>query len=352
MNREPVADSVDLTRLGWKPFFQQQLNLNDVTDNTVGRVMDRSRSHAEVLTQDGSVRLPLSTAMSDLTTGDWIVLRQDGSFDRRLSRSTLFARKAAGERAHVQRVAANIDTAFIVSSMNRDFNLNRIERYLALTSEAGAAAVLVLTKMDLCPQPDEFIRRAQALDPTLVVMALNALELESADELRPWCGPGNTVVFLGSSGVGKSTLINTLLGNAVQSTAGIREADSKGRHTTTSRSLHQLPGGGLLLDTPGMRELQLVACEDGIEDVFAEITKWATRCRFSNCQHEGEPGCAVLAEVEAGRIDRRRLDNYRKLLREQAFNESSLAERRDKDRKLGRFYRSVLSDKQRMKRDR
>ena len=347
-----MPDKTELTHLGWKPFFQQQLSQDELADGTPGRVMARGRSNVEVLTADGSVHLALNPAMSDLTTGDWIVLGRDGAFLRRLERSTLFARKAAGERARTQFVAANIDTAFIVSSMNRDFNLNRIERYLALASEAGAAAVLVLTKSDLCQEPEEFVLGAQNLDPGLVVLAVNALDHESAGILLPWCGPGNTVAFLGSSGVGKSTLVNTLFGNDVQSTAGIREEDSKGRHTTTARTLHRLPNGGLLLDTPGMRELQLVACEGGIEDVFEEIVQLATRCRFADCQHDGEPGCAVLAAVEEGQVDQRRLDNYRKLLREQAFNDASLAERRDKDRKLGRFYRSVLSDKQRMKRDR
>ena len=350
MKPDSVPHPTDLAQLGWKPYFQQQMDLDELTDCRPGRVQTRGRSDVEVLTTSGLERLSLNTAMADLATGDWVLLDAQGAFRRRLERATLFSRKAAGERACTQHVAANVDTAFVVSSMNRDFNLNRIERYLALASEAGADRVLVLTKSDLCPRPDQFVSQAQALDPALVVVAVNGLDRESAALLLPWCGPGNTVAFLGSSGVGKSTLINTLFGRAVESTAGIREDDSKGRHTTTARTLHPLPGGGVLLDTPGMRELQLVACESGIDDVFAEISRLAGDCRFADCRHQSEPGCAVLAAVESGRVEQRRLENYRKLMREQAFNDATLAERRDRDRKKGRFYRSVMADKQHTKR--
>ena len=154
------------------------------------------------------------------------------------------------------------------------------------------------------------------------------------------------MAFLGSSGVGKSTLINTLLGMEIQRTNTIREDDDKGRHTTTKRSLHLIPGGGLLLDTPGMRELQLADCEQGLEETFSEIVELAAQCKFSDCSHQGEPGCAVRAAIELGRLDERRLSNYQKLMREQAFNSATLAEKRARDRELGRYYRSVLESKQ------
>ena len=344
-----MKSSINLPGLGWKAFFQQQLSLQEWEESTVVRVLTRDRSSVQVLGIEGPCTLELQSGMADLATGDWIVLGEDHRFQRRLERSTLFSRKAAGTRIETQIIAANVDTAFIVSSMNRDFNLNRIERYLALAHEAGVTAVLVLTKRDLCDEAERYISEAHSLDPSLVVIAVNGLDAESVAALSPWCGVGNTVVFLGSSGVGKSTLVNTLFGREMELTHGIREDDEKGRHTTTGRTLHPMPGGGLLLDTPGMRELQLAACEHGIEETFAEITVLAERCRFSDCVHQGEPGCAVAEAVESGEIDSRRLANYHKLMREQAFNDASLAEKREKDRKLGRYYRSVLSDKKRIK---
>ena len=178
---------------------------------------------------------------------------------------------------------------------------------LALASEAGVTSVLVLTKLDRCSDPQPYIDDAQSLDPGLSVVAVNSLDPESAERLLPWCDAGNTVVFLGSSGVGKSTLVNSLFGESVQLTHDIREDDDKGRHTTTGRTLHLLPQGGMLLDTPGMRELQLVDVGDALEDVFAEITGLAASCRFSDCTHDTEPGCAVIGAIESGDLDPDRL---------------------------------------------
>src|SRR5690606_21648162 len=254
-------------------------------------------------------------------------------------RSSLFARKAAGTGNLVQLIAANVDTLFIVSSLNQDFNLNRIERYLVLAREAGVQAVVVLTKADLCADPQTQVAQAAALGQGLCVRSVDARSPASLAQLAPWCASGQTVALMGSSGVGKSTLVNTLLGAQVQATQAIREDDAKGRHTTTQRSLHRLASGALLLDTPGMRELQLVACEQGIEDTFGEITALAAQCRFADCRHDSEPGCAVWQALETGAVDARRLDNFRKLLREQAHNHATLGEQRERARKLGRQHR-------------
>ena len=279
--------------------------------------------------------------------GDWVLLDQEDGFQRHLDRASHFSRKAAGTKVARQLIAANIDHVFIVSSLNQDFNLNRIERYLAFANEAGVESVVVLTKLDQCTTPETYIEALNAMDAFLAAVTVNALDTESVAVLTEWCGVGKTVALLGSSGVGKSTLVNTLLGETTQGTQPIRADDAKGRHTTTHRSLHLLPSGGLLLDTPGMRELQLADCEQGVEETFAEIVELAHRCRFSDCTHESEPGCAVRAAIDAGTLGERRLISYQKLMREQAFNAATLAEKRAHGRALGRFYRSVMKEKQR-----
>lgn len=289
---------------------------------------------------DFECELPILASMPAMTVGDWVLLDAELRFQRLLERASLFARKAAGTGKETQLIAANVDTLFIVSSLNQDFNLNRLERYLVLARAAGVQAVIVLTKADLCADAQPQVSQASALGQGVLAVAVNARDSHIVAQLAPWCGSGQTIALMGSSGVGKSTLVNTLLGAQVQATQGIRDDDAKGRHTTTQRSLHRLAGGGLLLDTPGMRELQLVAGAQGIEDTFAEITALAGRCRFADCRHEHEPGCAVRQAVAAGLIDERRLVNFNKLLREQARNESTLAEQRARARALGKHYRS------------
>ena len=347
-----MSIELSLTQLGWRPFFQQQLTLEEWEHCTVARLFERNRSNLLVMSEGGALSLPLTHAVPPLTVGDWLLLDEGGRFVRALDRLSLFSRRAAGEKVAQQLVAANVDTLFVVSSLNRDFNLNRIERYLALAHEAGVEPVVVLTKADLADDPGAYVERLRAVEPMLMVDALNALNPASVATLAPWCGVGRTVAFLGSSGVGKSTLINTLMGRTDQTTGAIRADDDKGRHTTTARSLHPMPGGALLLDTPGMRELQLADCETGVEETFAEIVALAEGCRFADCSHQGEPGCAVREAIEAGKLEERRLTNYRKLLREQAVNSATLAEKRERDRNLGRFYRSVQTESQRRKRGR
>ena len=263
-----------LDQLGWRPFFQQQIALEH-WDYPVGRVVAQHRNRLELLLESGAMTLAVHPEMPATTVGDWLLLTPDGQFDRLLERQSLFRRKAAGRKVSEQLIAANVDTLFIVSSLNDDFNLNRIERYLSLANEAQVEPVVVLSKSDLCDDPDHFRRQVQTLDTLLMVETINCLEPDAIQTLTPWCGVGRTVALMGSSGVGKSTLVNTLLGDTVQRTGTIREADSKGRHVTTGRSLHPIMDGGLLLDTPGMRELQLTDCEDGVNATFADITTLA-----------------------------------------------------------------------------
>ena len=238
----------------------------------------------------------------------------------------------------------DVDTLFVVSSCNQDFNEARIERYLSLAHEAEVMPVVVLTKADLSGDPASFVSAASRLSPGLLVEAVNAHDRASLRVLDPWLAEGQTIALLGSSGVGKSTLTNTLLGDTALATQAVRTDDDKGRHTTTARHMYRIPNGAWILDTPGMRELQLVDVQSGIDDVFAEITELGSQCRFTDCQHESEPGCAVVAAIESGEIDERRVKRWRKLLREDAMNRETIAERRSRDKATGRFYKSVLSD--------
>lgn len=344
-----MNNSISLPQLGWKPFFQQQISLDEWETTHAARVMAQHRSQLTLMTEHGEYDLMLAANMPTMTVGDWILLSKDNQLVRVLERSSEFSRKAAGSKVQSQLIAANIDTVFIVSSLNNDFNLNRIERYLTLANEAGVEPVIVLTKADCCDKPQHYVQQVLSIDPMLMVEAVNGLDSTSTAVLGAWCQVGKTVAFLGSSGAGKSTLINALQGIEIQQTGTIREDDSKGRHTTTSRSLHLMPNGGLLLDTPGMRELQLADCGQGLEATFADIGQLAQQCRFSDCQHDQEPGCAVREAVESGELEERRLQNFHKLNREQARNGATLAEKRANDRALNKYYRSVQTESRRRK---
>jgi len=333
-----------LAELGWRPFFQQQLSLEE-WNCPVGRVIAQHRNRLGLLLETGETSLSLRPGMPVITVGDWLLLTPDGRFERLLERQSLFRRKAAGRKVDEQLISANVDTLFLVTSLNEDFNLGRIERYLSLAYEARVQPVIVLSKADLCDDPENYRQQVQTVDPALVVETVNCLDADAIRKLLPWCGTGETVALLGSSGVGKSTLVNTLLGDTAQLTGPIREKDSKGRHVTTGRSLHRILGGGLLLDTPGMRELQLVDCDSGVTATFADVASWAERCRFADCRHDGEPGCAVQGAIARGELDARRLSSFRKLQREQAFNNATLAEKRARDRQFGKMCKTIMSDK-------
>lgn len=277
--------------------------------------------------------------MPEMVVGDWILLDNQQQFVQLFERKTSFSRKAAGSKVKTQLIAANIDTAFIVSSMNDEFNLSRIERFLALVNESGAEAVILLSKQDQAIEPEKFIKKVQALDPNLTIQAMNCLDATCQSTLSPWLKPGSTIAVIGSSGVGKSTLINSLLGEERQSTGHIRENDTKGRHTTTRRSLIMLASGGLILDTPGIREIQLAECKTGISVTFADIERYAAQCRFNNCQHQVEPNCAVQQAIKSGDLEQRRLTNYLKLRQEEMLNSASLSEKRASGKALSKYHK-------------
>ena len=336
-----------LAEFGWDSFFQQQLTDEQSSSVVPVRVMNVHKSGLQIagVHVDKQVA-PLADNDGRATVGDWLLFDVDTQrVVRRLDRKSLFKRRAPGTDRREQLIAANIDTLFIVSSCNADFNEARLERYLAIAHEAQVMALIVLTKADLADEPLDFVRRAARLAPGVHVEAVNALDAEGLQCLDAWLGHGQTIALLGSSGVGKSTLSNTLLGGAAIATQAIREDDAKGRHTTTSRTMHHLPGGAWLLDTPGMRELQLTDVSAGLDDVFAEIAALATACKFVDCTHVAEPGCAIRKAIDDGMIDEERLNRWQKLVREEAYNRESLADRRARGRALGKFYKSAIKDK-------
>lgn len=334
-----------LETLGWQAFFAQQTDTDELAQTAPVRVVEVHRNGLHIVGDGLDETIP---PLTDATIGDWLLFDpQRPQSSRVLHRISLIKRRAPGTDRQVQLIAANVDTALIVSSCNQDFNIARLERYISLAFEAGITPVIVLTKADLAASTEDFVQRAQMISDIVPVIALDARGAEPGEMLKDWCKPGQTIAFLGSSGVGKSTLTNALLGNQLISTQGIREDDAKGRHTTTHRQLHLVPGGCLVLDTPGMRELQLTDAASGIGVVFADITDVASGCRFKDCQHQSEPGCAVRDAIERGEIDAARLDRWRKLLAEDAFNSASLAQRREKDKAFGKMVRQVKKQKTR-----
>ncbi|TDJ42737.1 MAG: ribosome small subunit-dependent GTPase A [Gammaproteobacteria bacterium] len=330
---------IDLGELGWTRFFQQQLSAEEAEQLVPARVVGVQRTGLRVLGHAGEHEVVLGGRWfmdgpeSRPTVGDWLLLDRMGSAQRLLDRRSVFKRVAPGGRGGVQLLAANVDVVFIVSSCNEEFKPSRLERYLALAIDANVEPVIVLTKTDLADDVDSFVAAAQAIRPGLKVEAVNALDAASLAGLRAWCTPGQTVALMGSSGVGKSTLLNTLSGEDVQQTGAIRAADGRGRHITSHRSLHILPDGGLLLDSPGLRELQIVDSEQGVAQMFDDIDALERRCRFSDCAHDSEPGCAIQAALLDGTLDVRRLENYYKLSREEARNTESLVERHQRVRR-------------------
>jgi ribosome biogenesis GTPase len=339
----------NLKHLGWQSFFQQQLLLEEWDTVLPARVVEQNKSRIQVVTAHEKLSISLTAHLPEMVVGDWLLLNQKKEFIRLLERKSSFARKAPGSAIKQQLISANVDTAFIVCSMNKDFNLNRLERFLSLVNEAQAEPVVVLSKRDLALTDNNFVEIVQSLDALLMVESVNCLDIESLKKLSPWIKEGQTIAVLGSSGVGKSTLMNTLLGRDIQQTSDIREQDSKGRHTTTHRSLVLLPGGGLMLDTPGMRQIQLAQCKEGIASTFSDIEALTMNCQFSDCQHQDEPGCAIQKAIESEELPSRRLANYHKLQKEALFNSACLSERRAADKALGKFYKNSHSQGQKFK---
>ncbi|MDP5033227.1 MAG: ribosome small subunit-dependent GTPase A [Paraglaciecola sp.] len=341
-----------LKELGWRPMLQQQLSLEELECGYAARVSAVFRDRIELKTLDNELSLPITGILASAdpierpTTGDWLWLENHSNKALKLfERLNVLQRTAAGSEAKSQLIAVNIDTLFIVSSCNQDFNVSRIERYLTLVLAAHIPAVIVLTKTDLCADADSYAEQAQAIHHDVPVIKVNALTDDIGQAFSYWTGVGQTIAFLGSSGVGKSTLTNALLGQQIQDTAGIREDDAKGRHTTTGRSLFAMPNGGWVLDTPGMRELRLNDDLSGVAEVFDDIEALQKQCKFNNCRHEDDQGCAIQAALEAGTLELRRWQNYQKLHREALRARQTKHEQHEHGRKFGKEIRQALKGK-------
>ncbi|NVK45074.1 MAG: ribosome small subunit-dependent GTPase A [Rhodobacteraceae bacterium] len=338
----------NLQTLGWSQFFNGQLDLTEVESLTPVRLTEVRRRSVVALTPElerREIALTGDHVATDMAVGDF-ALTDGERLIRVLDRKTVISRKAAGVAAQAQLIAANIDTLFITTSCNLDFNEARLERYLAIAIEAEATPVIVITKSD---KPEDmpaevYEDRAKALYEGAEVLLINAKSPDDIARLETYCGTGQTIALVGSSGVGKSTIARGLTGEDIE-VGDIREDDAKGRHTTTARSMHRMHAGGWLIDTPGMRELALHDASEGIATLFEDITDLATECKFSDCQHQTEPGCAVRRAVAAGDLDPDRVERWRKLVDEDTRNSETIAEARERGRKFSKMVKTTMKAK-------
>jgi len=333
----------DLTTFGWSEFFEVNFKSYAGNGYTCGRVALEHKNFFRVYTQYGEVLAEISGKLRheavnrrDLpVVGDWVVIRSRPEHGRVtihavLPRRTSFARKIAGSRTEQQIVGANIDTIFLLTSLNQDFSLRRIERYLIMAWESGANPIIILSKSDLCDRVADAINEVQTVARGVPIYAISVVTGCGLQDLAQYFKRGQTVALLGSSGVGKSTLINHFAGADRLKVQTVRESDDRGRHTTTHRELVLLPAGGIVLDTPGMRELQLWDNNESLQLVFDDIEALAERCFFNDCRHQDEPRCAVREALTAGTIDTERYESYEKLQKELKY----MARRKDKQSEI------------------
>lgn len=340
-----------LTDLGWSSFFEEKFSVYVQSGHCVGRVAAEYRHLYGLLTASGEVLAQVSGKMRHQsagrgdfpTVGDWVVIEEfpgdKAMIHAVLPRKSKFSRKVAGNEFEEQIVAANVDLVFLVMSLNQDFNLRRLERYLVVAWESGSTPVVILSKSDLCDDLDEKVAQVQSIAVGVPIHVISSIQQQGLEALSLYLVHGQTVALLGSSGVGKSTLINTLLGKEVQRVHEVRENDARGRHTTTNRELFLLPEGGIIIDTPGMRELHFWEGDHGFDTTFTDIQELADKCFFNDCRHQQEPGCAVQQAITAGLLDLTRLDSYRNLQREIAITALNLDKkqlRRAENKRRGR----------------
>jgi len=326
---------MNLNHFGYNSFFESHFKEYSGNGYVPGRVAVQNKSNYLVYSEHGELTAEVSgkfmfdaDAKEDYpAVGDWVVMRplldeQKGIIDAVLPRRTAFSRKEAGGKTEKQVLASNIDTVFIMTSLNHDFNLRRVERYLVLANESEINPVIVLSKSDLCEDVQDKVNEVKGVAKSVSVHAVSSVMHEGIDSLKPYFAGGSTIAVLGSSGVGKSTFINVLLGDNELKTMEVSSYKDKGHHATTRRELIVIPGGGLVIDTPGMRELQLWEGEGGLESLFDDIEELASKCKFSDCKHKSEPGCAVRRAIKRGELDEERYNSYMKMGREIKYFEN------------------------------
>lgn len=352
----------NLESIGYSDWFKIRADEEKMAAHGIARIVSVHKDSYTVTKGDEAVFAELSgnllystESASDLpTTGDWVYadFYDDDSHAiiyGVLPRKTLLKRKSAGKLVDFQLIAANIDVAFIIQSLNDNFNLRRLERYLVMVNEGGIEPVILLSKSDLLSHDEvEDIKKSVVdIAPHARVMAFSNLSRENIDSILDLLKSGFTYCLLGSSGVGKTTLLNSILGNETFETQPVSKIESKGRHTTTSRQLVRLENGAMIIDTPGMRELGSMSVDDGLDETFTEIVTLSQQCKFSNCSHSNEKGCAILAAIQSGELTEQRYQNYLKMKKESAFNEMSYLEKRKKDKGFGKMIKSIKKDMQR-----
>jgi len=351
-----------LGNTGFSHWFRSRLEADKVAAHDIARVVAVHKDRYTITNGLGEVFAELSgnlfytaNSSTDLpTTGDWVYadFYDDDThaiIHGVIPRKTLLKRKTAGKLVEFQLIAANIDVAFIIQSADENFNLRRLERYLVMVNESGIAPVILLSKCDLIPQNkvEKIKQSILSIAPQVTVLAFSNLSGENIDIIKNSLLQGNTYCLLGSSGVGKTTLLNSILGSRQFETQPVSKKQSKGRHTTTSRELIQLENEAMLIDTPGMRELGNLSVDTGIDETFSEIIELSQNCKFSNCSHTNEKGCAILWAIEEGELSEQRYKNYIKMKNESAFNEMSYFEKRKKEKDFGKLIKSTIKSKSR-----
>jgi ribosome biogenesis GTPase len=351
---------LELKELGFDDWFQEKQEENLESEYRVARVtaVDRAsylvRNESSEVPAEATGKLLYAAESSvDLPcVGDWVYVQYHNSntlaiIHARFPRKTILKRKSAGKKIEYQLIASNIDVAFIIQSCEFDFNLQRLERYLAMVNEGGIRPVILLSKTDLI-SPNNLDLMFSEIEQAGIrneVLALSNLTERGLDQFQQMLEKGNTYCLVGSSGVGKTTLLNHLLGRPVFETKPIRQKDGKGRHATARRHLIVLDGGAMVIDNPGMRELGVIAMTAGLEAEFSDILELSTHCRFGNCTHTGETGCSIRMAIESGELSEERYRTYLKLMKESEYHEISYVEKRKKDREFGRFVKSVMKHK-------
>ena len=352
----------NLESLGYSHWFKNQVDAEKIAAHEVARVVSVHKDSYVITKGFGEVFAELSgrlshtvNSVSDLpTTGDWVYADFYDDDTHAIiygviSRKTLLKRKTSGKLVDFQLIAANIDVAFIIQSVDYNFNLRRLERYLVMVHEGGISPVVLLSKCDLIPHDEvkEIKESVLSVAPQATVIAFSNLSGENINAIKNSLSPGHTYCLLGSSGVGKTTLLNSILGSGQFETQPVSKKLSKGRHTTTSRELIQLENGAMIIDTPGMRELGNMSIDTGIDETFSEILALSKNCKYGNCSHTNEKGCAILAAISEGELSEQRYNNYIKMKNESAFNEMSYSEKRKKDKDFGKMIKSVMKNKKR-----